>query len=178
MFSAADYVDWFVRHLPKGPVWPIDRETTPVWFSLLDAMSAEPARMDAFLFGIPAAYIPSPNMAPDMLDDWETLLALTPQASDSDTDRITAILALLGQYLSPSVFELQARADLFGVDAVVTHHEYPLPFAGQAVAGDPVRDVQWVYAWTITYTGPANPVFEAAMRAVSPAHTTLLFELI
>lgn len=175
MRTAADYKDWFYRHMPRGPVWPVDAQTTPVWDSLLGALSLEPARIDAYLISILRAFIPATDMSWEMFDVWEAILGLTPQSDDSDAERRTAILALLGQYISPNLDAIQAYADLFGVNAVVTHQEHQLPYSGVLVSGGALYGVQFAYVWTVTYDGPQSDTFEAAMRAVAPQHTTLLF---
>lgn len=175
MRDAAAYVDWFYRHLPKGPVWPVDQQSTPVWHSLLEALSLEPARVDAFVFGILSVFIPAPTMGPEMLDVWEAFLGLTPQASDTTSTRALAILALLGQYISPTLDNLQDQVDLFGNSAVVSHLQYHQFEMGVGVMGDTLRGDQWMYTWAVTYDAPQSDTFEAAVRAVMPLHTTLIF---
>lgn len=175
MRTSEHYKDWFYRHMPRGPVWPQDAQSTPVWDSLLDALAQEPARIDAYIFDLLKAFIPSAVMGEGMLDVWETLLNLTPQIGDSAETRATAIMALLGQYLSPSLPEIQAYADLFGVGAAITQHEYPLFVMGVSAMGAPLRGDQWAHTWTVTYNAPQSGTFEASIRAVAPQHTTVLF---
>lgn len=173
-YTAADFKELLYRLMPKGPVWPVDAEATPVWDSLLDALSQEPARVSAALQSIPEALIPSATMRAELLDAWEEILALTSQAADSTATRATAILAKLGENLSPNLPELQAYATALKASAVVTHHEYPR-FLCTSVVGEAVNGVQFLVTWTVTYDGPQDEAFETAMRAVQPAHTTLLF---
>jgi uncharacterized protein YmfQ (DUF2313 family) len=177
-FSADDYKDLLYRLMPKGPVWPVDSEATPVWDSLLTALSKEFARVGAVIFSIPDAIIPSATMRSEGLDKWEEILDLSPESTASDADRRTAILAKLGEYIGPSLAEIQAYADLFGVGAVVTHHEYPRFTVDQSAVGDAVNGLQFLVTWTVTYDGPQSDTFEAAMRVVQPAHTTLLFVVV
>jgi len=178
IYTAADYKDWWYRHMPKGPVWPVDASITPVWDSLLDALSQEPARLSAVLGQILDALIPSATMRAELLPEWEAFLGLTPQAADSTATRATAIVAKLGEYLSPSLPELQARATALKPGATVTHHEYKRFRMGVSVMGEPLNGLQFLVTWHVTYTGPADATFEAAMRAVSPDHTTLLFTVL
>jgi uncharacterized protein YmfQ (DUF2313 family) len=173
--TLSDYKDLFYRLMPKGPVWPVDATSTPVWDSLLEALSQEPARISAVLKALPAALIPTSDMGSELLDLWEAILGLSP--ADTDPERVVAIRGVLNLHLSPSIAELQAYADVFDVGAVVTHHEYQL-FLCSSDCNATVRGDQWLATWTVTYNGPQSDTFEAAILAVAPVHTTVLFVVV
>ena len=175
--TVAETTERLARLFPKGKIWPQDAVTTPVWWSLLSAMAEEFTRVENVLRGILNDLIPDSAMTAGLLEEWEELLDLTPQAADSDADRILAIRSTLGQNLSPSVPELEAFAAALKPSAVVTHQEYPRFAAGLSRSGDRCGKA-WIAVWTVTYTGPEDLAFEAAMRAVSPQNTTLIFEVV
>jgi uncharacterized protein YmfQ (DUF2313 family) len=173
--NAGEYKALLYRVFPRGKVWPVDIDTTPVWDSLLDAMALEPARIDAAARQLLTDFIPTADMGYGLLDLWENWLGLTPQAVDSGAARVFAIRAKLAEFMGASPPELQAFADLSGLSAIVSHHEYPLFRMGLGAMGDPLRSPQFAATWTVTYHGAQDLDFEAAMCSVSPPNTTLLF---
>lgn len=130
------------------------------------------------------------------LDDWERVLGLPDPCVIGENlavrQRIAAVMAKLNGLGGQSkAFFIQLAASL---GYAVTITEFKPARAGIAVAGDPVNGPGWTSAWMINAepvtvfvanagtaaAGEAlavwgNKLLECRMRAMQPAHTTLLF---
>lgn len=130
------------------------------------------------------------------LDDWERVLGLPDPCVIGENlavrQRIAAVMAKLNGLVGQSkAFFIQLAASL---GYAVTITEFKPARAGIAVAGDPVNGPGWTSAWMINAepvtvfvanagtaaAGEAlavwgNKLLECRMRAMQPAHTTLLF---
>lgn len=176
--NAADFKDLLYRLMPRGKGWPVDATATPVWDSLLGQLSQEWARIDVVLQQIPFDLIPTADMSSGLLDVWERILDLSAPSDASNASRVTAIRAVLLQEVGPNLNDLQTYADTFGNNAALEHQNYSQFQVGHSVVGDAVNGVLWLLVIGVAYDGPADSAFEAAMRAVAPANSILLFTVL
>lgn len=165
------YADLFRHLLPRGPVWPAQENEAPWWDALLDGLSAEFERVHADAERLLAIWIDIPD---EWLEDFERVFGLE-RAELTDVERRAQVNAKLASNVGLSLSDIQGVADAFAVSAVVEDLQYPLFRMGQGAMGDPIYGYQWAATYTITYDGPTNAVFEAAMRAVIPPNNSIVF---
>jgi uncharacterized protein YmfQ (DUF2313 family) len=141
-------------------------------------MAQEPVRLDTALFGILKDFIPTADMGYGLLEEWEELLGINVPAGATPAQRVAAIRARLNVALSPSQANLQAFFDSLGIGAVVI----TVGFYPQFLAGDPVGkalgSVQGLTTWVVSYLFPIRPTFEAAVRAIAPINTKVIFVVV
>jgi uncharacterized protein YmfQ (DUF2313 family) len=124
---------------------------------------------------IPLIWIDIPT---EWLADFERLLSL--EAGDlTEDERRAAINGLLAVNEGISLSAMQAYVNAWNLaGAVVTDTDYPLFKMGVGAMGDAIRGDQWAATFTVTYPGPANPAFEAAMVAVTPPQNSIVFVVV
>jgi len=188
---AADYVRALQRLLPRGRVWPRDLDS--VQAAVLDGLAPTYERSHGranFLLvdGFPAT-------ATELLPEWEASLGLPdPCAGAAPTlqARRNQVVARFTNSGGQSVAYLVGFAAALGYTITITQYT---PFrCGQQTMGCPLGGPEWANAWavnaplnTITYfrmgvstMGEAleawgNAVLECELKAVAPAHTTVIF---
>nr|WP_314587000.1 putative phage tail protein [uncultured Pseudomonas sp.] len=115
------------------------------------------------------------------LEDWERVLGLPDDcsacamgAAQTPAQRISGVLAkLLALGGQSRAYFIQLAASL---GYVVTITEFRPARAGFARAGDAVNGPEWTTAYRIDVRAAnADPVLECRLRAVAPAHATVVF---
>lgn len=175
-----DYVAAFYRLLPRGPIWPRSPGENPTWDALIDACANEPARIDASAEAWLADYFP--DATTDQLPDWERLLGLPScgLSLGSLSERRGAVLGLLRRRGNPTLANIQAIADGFARDAVVsTGGTGDLFFVGIDTVGDNVLAMDdATITVLVTYDGPQSDTLECTLRHSLPIHLTVSFEVV
>jgi uncharacterized protein YmfQ (DUF2313 family) len=189
--TAEQYRDQLMALAPTGQALPTD--TDSVWARLLLALAGELARLDGRADDLVDEA--DPRTALEMLADWERVCGL-PGACSQDIETIqdrrrACHMALAAQGGQSALYYIDMAAAL-GV--VVTVKEFRPFRAGAAVAGDPLTNGDWIYAWsvrapatTVQYfqaggnaAGDAlanwgNEALECRLSRLAPAHTILIF---
>lgn len=167
-----DYVKQIYGLLPKGKIWPEGPGDSPVWDTLINALSLEWARISTDAERLPLIWLDIPD---EFLEDFERLLGLERGALNAAARR-AQINAKLAFNRGIAFDDIDAVAAALG--ATVTEHEYVLFRMNHGAMGDPLRGEQWLATFTVTYVGPADTALEAAMLAAAPPNTTVLFVVV
>lgn len=172
--TAADYVDQLQQLLPPGIAWPRNRDA--VLTQLLQALADGLARADASATTLLTEADPRRTL--DLLPEWEQSAGLPdpcvkdPQTLEQRRQALVTRLTATGG-ASASYFESIAASLGYhsAVEDVATHvwrintvEDVGVTYAraGQAVAGDPIRD------WGLDR-------LECVINRLKPAHTRCLF---
>jgi uncharacterized protein YmfQ (DUF2313 family) len=166
-----DYVHLIYHLLPKGQVWPAGAGEVPVWDALVNAIASEFTRVHADAERIASIWIDIPD---EWLEDFERILALD-RGALSDSARRTQINTKLAQFAGISTDDYQTIADALKASTTITRGEYPLFRMNVGAMGDAIRGEQWWATMTVTYPGPADPVFEAAFSATIPPNNSVIY---
>jgi uncharacterized protein YmfQ (DUF2313 family) len=189
--TAEQYRDQLMALAPSGMALPTD--TDSVWALLLLALADELARMDGRCDDLLDEA--DPRTALELLSDWERVCGLPGDCSqDAETiqERRQACHLTIAAQGGQSVAYFTGLAETLGVPITVEEFR---PFrAGAAVAGDPLTNGDWAFAWRVrapeTTVQPfeaggnaagdalakwGNELFECRMSRLAPAHTILIF---
>jgi uncharacterized protein YmfQ (DUF2313 family) len=189
--SSQDFQAALMALLPPGDAWP--RDTDTVLGQLLLAVGDGLADIDASAEGLLDEADPRTTLF--MLPDWERVAGLPdPCAGAAPTlaARRAQLVARLTAEGGQSVEIITAKLAALGYTVTITVFQ---PFlAGISVAGDPALSEEWRFVWqinapstTITWFSAGisaagdptaswgNAVLECEARAMSPAHTLVLF---
>jgi uncharacterized protein YmfQ (DUF2313 family) len=162
------------RLLPPGPAWTGGAQGNEVLSDVLLALAGEGGRFQDDADQLLEDFFPDTTVG--MLPDWERVLRLS-AGTLSDEQRRFQIISLLRGFGDPNVPNIQAAADAWHVGAVVDSHPYGLFRMGVGAMGDSLSGDGWVFTYTITYDSPRSLEFEAAMIALAPLHTSIVFIL-
>lgn len=167
-----DYVKQIYGLLPKGPIWPEGPGDSPIWDTLINALSLEWARVSTDAARLPLIWLDTPD---EFLEDFERLLSLD-RGVLTDAQRRAQVNAKLAFNRGINFDDIDAIAAALG--ATVTQHEYPVFHMNVGAMGDALRGEQWLATFTVTYGGPADAALEAAMLAAAPPNTTVIFVVV
>ena len=184
------YLGMLQALLPRGRAWPRDPEATLT--RLLEALAVEPARLD----GRAEALLDEidPRQTTELLGDWERVAGLpddcSPLAGTHAARRAAVVVRLAGQAASTPAAMVAIAASL-GVVATVREHDRT---AAERIPGLDTSDGRWRYVWWLDVQstdsvrhldvlgGVDEPLatwgqveLECRIRAVSPAHTHVVF---
>jgi uncharacterized protein YmfQ (DUF2313 family) len=190
-WTAEDFADSFQRHMPTGPVWPRDPDTTQR--ATIEALMPTYVRSWELACDLPNQTLPS--TCTFLLPEWEASLGLPDPCAGPDPtieQRQAHVVARLTQSNGPSIPSLTAFAAALGYTITIT--EFAPAVAGRLRAGQPLYGKAWAFAWqvnapdiTITYfragTGRAgdpleeygNLVLVCELKRIAPAHTIPIF---
>ncbi|MBD1412849.1 DUF2313 domain-containing protein [Burkholderia contaminans] len=192
IYSSDDFTRALHALFPRGRVWPRDSDATQSQaIAGLAAIYARNASRSAALLvdSFPASTL-------ELLPEWESTLGLPdPCAGESPTiqQRRNQVVARFANSGGQSAAYFKSFALNLGYTVAVRNFA---PFrCGQSRAGDSLGGVEWFYTWAINAplntvtrfrTGQStagealatwnNAVLECELKAVSPAHTYLLFQ--
>lgn len=177
--------------LPPGRLWDAFRIGGSLADDLLGAMAAEFARIEARAEDLRDEADPRTTL--EMLTDWEAWAGL-PDSCTGDLDtlqqRRNAVLQKLTSVGGQSRAYFVELAASLGY--TVTIEEFR-PFTCETACDQPICDEEWWFAWRVrapettiiesTCESPCeeplrvwgNKMIECAIKAVAPAHTTVLF---
>jgi uncharacterized protein YmfQ (DUF2313 family) len=188
--DAAGYLSHLQALLPTGAAFT--REPDAALTRLLTALAAELCRVDAR--GDDLIAEADPRTAVELLTDWERITGL-PDTCMGQPDTVAARRAFILSRLTG--IGGQSRAYFIDLAAAigftVTIAEFR-PFTAGSLAGDPVTNGEWIFAWqvnapetTVLYhffagssAGEAlrswgNELLECVIERLKPAHTHLIF---
>ena len=190
-WTAEDFADSFQRHMPTGPVWPRDPDTTQR--AAVEALMPTYVRSWALACDLPTETLPS--TCTFLLPEWEDSVGLPDPCAGPDqtiAQRQAHVVARLTQQTGPSVPSLIAFASALGYAITIT--EFAPARAGLLRAGQPLYGTAWAFAWqvnapaiTITYfragEGRAgdpleeygNLVLVCELQRIAPARTKPIF---
>ena len=177
--------------LPHGRAWPRDPDAvlTLYWWAVAEEW-ARVASRDADL--LDEAF---PGTALELLPDWERFLGLPdPCRGESETlqERRQAVVSKIRAQGGQSRAYFVEVAAALGFEITITEYE---PFrAGLSVAGDPITNGPWAFAWRVnapettvvsfkagqsTAGEPlrawGNDPLECEIERLKPAHTEVIF---
>lgn len=184
------YLEMLQALLPRGRAWPRDPEATLT--RMLDALAGEPARLDARAEALLDEI--DPRQTTELLGDWERVVGLpdhcAPLAGTHAARRAAVVWRLAGQALATPA-AMAAIAASLGVVATVREHDRT---AAERIGGLDTSDGRWRYVWWLDVQSAASvrhldvlggvdePLatwgqveLECRIRAVSPAHTHVVF---
>ena len=190
-WTSADFADAFQRHLPTGPVWPRDPETTQR--AAIEALMPTYQRSWSLACDLPAETFPASCV--NLLPEWEASLGLPDPCAGPDptiAQRQAHVVARLTQSNGPSIPSLIAFAAALGY--TITIQEFAPARLGVFRLGQRLQSTRWAHVWQIT--APATmvvpfrlgagrlgerfrtwgfTVLECEMQRIKPAHTILRF---
>lgn len=190
--TADQYKQLLKSLLPPGDAFPRDVGTS--LDDLLAALAEEWARVDSRGGTLIVEALPSSTS--EMLTDWERVAGLPDKCSGTLETTIQgrrqALLAKLTSTGGQSKAYFIAVAEALGYD--VTIEEFRPFRAGWSVAGDPLTNGDWVFAWRVhapavtvipfragqSVAGEAlrtwgNDTLECKINQLAPAHTVPIF---
>ena len=192
-WSAEDFADSFQRHMPTGPVWPRDPDTTQR--ATVEALMSTYVRSWDLACDLPNQTLPS--TCTFLLPEWEYSLGLPDPCAGPDptiAERQAHVVARLTQSNGPSIPSLTAFAAALGYTITITEFapsRFGRPF-GQRFNGRP-----WAFAWQVNapqfsitsfsfgsghFGDPfrewGNTVLQCELKRLAPARTVLLFNYI
>lgn len=147
--SVADYTHALRKLLPSGKAWEfVWASGAYVWDSLLNALGAEPQRIEDDGYLLLHKVIPD-NDNTD-LDLWETIVG-TPETELTDAQRLARVRGILVGRTDITRAQLQAAIRIAaGDDGVMLYNRAYEPFAvGLCNAGDSLAVGEWDYAWLL-----------------------------
>lgn len=167
------YHQMAVHLFPRGIAW-FDSGTsgTETKEDAVRALAKEPARLFEEYEAYLESYMPD-TASGEGLAGWERILALDPTGL-TEAERRAQVLTKLRGNSDPTLANLQLQADAWSNGAIVTEHDYSAFQMGVSSMGDSIGSA-WLTVLTVTYNGPANPAFEASMRAGLQYHVTIYF---
>jgi len=190
-FKAADFSAAMQALLPRGRVWPRDGDA--VVTSVLSGLAPSTARNAASATALLVDAFPATTIG--LLPEWEQSLGLPdPCAGPSPTlqARRNQVVAMLTGIGGQSVPYIENFAAALGFTVTIT--KFAPARAGWTRAGQPGGGAAWAHAWQVnaplnsiqraqcgiaTAGSPlawwGNAVLECQIRAVAPAHTTVIF---
>ena len=194
MIAAEGYLELLQALLPRGAAWT--RERTATLTSLLDALAADLARIDADAADLLAEINPSTTL--DMLPDWERVVGLPDDCSPAETVDVATRRNLLVSLLAyspavtPAALERLALSMGYTSAAVLEHRRS----SAEAIAGLDTAGGRWRFVWWLRTEGGAGQYFTTLstaadplvvydprdtelacrVRAVMPAHTHIVIE--
>ena len=175
-WTSADFADAFQRHLPTGPVWPRDPDTTQR--AAIEALMPTYQRSWSLACDLPAETFPASCVY--LLPDWESSLGLPdPCAGPNPTiaQRQAHVVARLTQSSGPSMPSLMAFAAALGGGGInlltgedgqvltaedgtslaaltggyqITITEFAPSRLGVFRLGQRLQSAQWAHVWQIT----------------------------
>ncbi len=169
------YQAMMVALFPRGRVWFDSTDGSETKELTARAMAKEPARVSEDMEAFVAAFMP--DTATTYLSDWERVLELSATGLTDEQRRQQIITKLRGN-VDPTLANIQIAADAWNNGAVVTEHAFPLFEMGVGAMGDALRGDAWASTLLITYNGPQDDVFEAAMLAAVTYTTYIQFEVV
>lgn len=179
--DAESYKSELFQRLPRGPIWPTIGDDATVWDALFDHMAEEFSRVSYDVCAWLEDFFP--DTCTQQLPDWERLLGLPDCGIGLGTvdERRGAIIARLRRNGDPTLINIQAIADSFNNDAVVsTGGTSDLFYVDNVMQVDGVNDVAAnaaAFTVLITYDAPQSDVFECSMRHAIPIHLDITFEV-
>lgn len=190
-WTTEDFADSFQRHMPTGPVWPRDPDTTQR--AAVEALMPTYVRSWAVACDIPAETLPA--SATFLLPEWEASLGLPDPCAGPDQSieqRQAHVVARLTAQDGPSIPSLTAFAAALGY--TITIEEFAPARADVTCADDPCYEPEWAFVWrihapttTLEYASAdvsfaddplltfGNAVLECELQRLAPAHTILQF---
>ncbi len=193
-WTAEDFADSFQRHMPTGPVWPRDPDTTQR--ATVEALMPTYVRSWDVACDLPTETLPSTSTF--LLPEWESTLGLPDPCAGEDptiAQRQAHVVARLTQGNGPSIPSLTAFAAALGYTITIT--EFAPARADNLVADGAVYDPAWAFAWQVNAPGfvidyfsadesyadePlatwASRVLQCELQRIAPAHTILMFSYV
>lgn len=191
-YSSDDFARALHALFPRGRVWPRDSDT--IQSQAISSLAAIYARNASRAAALLVDSFPASTL--ELLPEWESTLGLPdPCAGESPTvqQRRNQVVARFANSGGQSAAYYTNFALNLGYTVTVRNFA---PFrCGQSRAGDSLGGVEWFYTWAInaplntitrfrtgqSTTGEAlstwnNAVLECELKALSPAHTYLLFQ--
>jgi len=190
-YSAADFTGALQALLPRGRVWPRDRDATQTKAisGLTPTYERQTARANQLLVdGFPAT-------THELLPEWESALGLPdPCAGIAPTLQLrrAQVVTRFAGSGGQSIPYIVAYAASLGFAITVT--QFSPARVGVLRAGDPINGQAWAFAWRVNaplqtaydfrvgistageaLTTVANTVLECELREISPAHSTPFF---
>ena len=112
-----------------------------------------------------------PQSAGDFIVDWERVYALMPEPSESQQERVNAVIAAMGDLGGQSIPYFIALARRLGVAVSVDVNRAAL--TDIAAVGDPVTDGDALYEWRVNAPLSAyrKPALENLISLRKPANT-------
>ena len=168
-WAAEDFADSFQRHMPTGPVWPRDPDTTQR--AAVEALMPTYVRSWAVACDLPAETLPS--TCTFLLPEWEFSVGLPDPCAGPDptiAQRQAHVVARLTQSNGPSIPSLTAFAAALGFTITIT--EFAPAVAGRLRAGQPLYGTAWAFAWNAVSPATVVTPFRAGEgRAGDPLAT-------
>lgn len=191
VFRAADFLQAFLKLLPRGRVWP--RDTDAVQNRALLGLNTVYENNSARALSLLKDAFPASTY--ELLPEWEATLGLPdPCVGPSPTvqQRVSQVVARLTGTGGQSIGYYRSVATTLGYD--ITIQQFVPSRCGQSL-GKPLGGLDWAFAWQVT--APAftvhkfrlgastvgeplaywnNNVLTCELSAIAPAHTILNFQ--
>ena len=172
MATSNDYADHLRALLPRGRAW--SRDPASVLGRLLDAWAQTFARIDARAADLVRES--DPRQAVELLSDWERVTSLPDPCAGlnpTQAQRRGQVVARLRGTGGPTPAGFEAYAEDLGFDVQVATLT---PFrVGWSRCGDRLGGPDMATAWLVSAPTGDNTVLECELRALAPAHSTVLF---
>lgn len=174
--SADNYRDSMIKLSPTGKCWPTEEGTT--WYTLLDALAQELARVDAN--GVLLLNESFPDTTSILLENWERILGLPDECSDTsatESERRNVLLGKIRARGGQSANYFGEVIEAMGLDNAV---QDCTPFyCDEGEAGEHIFDTTWTHKFVITIQNgsdvPDETSFECRLNQLKPAHTVAFF---
>ena len=174
-WTSADFADAFQRHLPTGPIWPRDPDTTQR--AAIEALMPTYQRSWSLACDLPAETFPASCVS--LLSEWEASLGLPDPCAGPDptiAQRQAHVVARLTQQNGPSIPSLVAFASallpnlvqpllsdtgevllsddgeslLSDGDTAISITEFAPSRLGVFRLGQRMQSARWAHVWQIT----------------------------
>lgn len=174
--SADQFQEQLAALQPPGKALPADLQS--VWAMLLGAVAEEFARIDGRAADLRREM--NPKTTSELLGAWEQIFGLPDDCAvleQTENERRNALLIRMASVGGQSRAYFTALALHFGLHITITE---PTPFlVGLHGCGDPVGGSDWRFVWEVhsaeTPSANTRTLFECAINALKPAHTSVTF---
>ena len=166
MIAAEGYLALLQALLPRGAAWT--RERTATLTSLLQALGADLARIDADAADLLAEIDPSTTL--DMLPDWERVVGLPDDCSPAETVDVATRRSLLVSLLAHTPEITPAGLERLAISAGYTSATVieQRRSSAEAIAGIDATGGRWRYVWWLRTEGGAGRYFTTLSTAADP----------
>ena len=178
------YVDLFIKLLPRGKLWKPKEQ--PVFLKLINSLMTEFCRVDDKIVEMKRAV--DPRTAGDSIDLWESMLGLPDECTPSEQTEQERIDQVVQKFtniggLSKNFYEYVGAQLGFPEVEVKNWRNFvagrgragdPITnywdrtFVAGSLAGDPLKDIGWLYYFNVELPASASFQFVAGSLAGDP----------
>lgn len=176
-FTSDDYAAALRALLPRGKAWPDDQAST--FARTLAGLAPVYAASDGAAVDLVADAFP---IAPvGLLPEWEDSLGLPDPCAGASPTLEQRQAAVHARFIAGGGFGRQRYITFAAaLGFAITISDYAPFRAGRGVAGQPLYDAAWAYAWLVMVHSDAHGlgtnVLKCELDAIKPAGTTILID--